>query len=203
MSTQLIPNTDDAAAKSLAQSIQAIKVNAAQYGASDPEMLALEAKATAFSSELASLQSANNARNGVTARKDAARASLEKDYRALVQRIHANPSVTDEHKVAAGIPTHAKGRSIVMPPAPTDLVVAANANGTNYLAWNCIGAPPGTDYLIEAKVTGSETWTLVGASHKLTADHIGQKPGVAITYRVRSRRGKLESQPCTPVGAYL
>jgi len=203
MSTQLIPNTDDAAAKSLAGSIQAIKANAAHYGASDPEMLALEAKATAFASELTNLQSAKNAQNGVAARKDAARASLEQDFRALVRRIHANPFVTDEHKMAAGIAPHAKGRSVVMPPAPTDLVVVADANGTNALAWNCIGAPDGTDYLVEAKVTGSETWTLVGASHSLKSRHLSQKPGVAITYRVRSRRGKLESQPCTPVGAYL
>jgi len=203
MATQVIPSPDDAAAKSLAQSIAQIKANAAQYGASDAEMLALEAKVTAFSAELVNVENAKNARNGAVARKDAARTSLEKDYRALVQRIHANPAITDQQKMAAGIPAHDTVKSSVMPPAPTDLVVAPNANGTNYLAWNCIGAPSGTDYLIEAKPVASDTWTLVGSSHKLSFEHTGQKPGVGITYRVRSRRSKLESQPCTPVGAYL
>jgi len=203
MSNLIVPNADDAAAKAIAESIATIKAFASIYGATLEELTALEAKVTLFAARLANAENAKNARNGAVALKDEARMSLEKDYRNLVQRIHTNPAVTDQHKVAAGIPPRDTVRSVVMPPAPTDLVVAADANGTNSLAWNCTGAPQGTDYLIEAKVGGSETWTLVGASHKLSAEHLGQKPGVAITYRVRSRRGKLESQPCTPVGVYL
>jgi len=203
MSNQIVPSADDAAAKAIAGSITTIKAFAATYGATPEELTALEAKATAFASELANVENAKNAQNGVVARKDAARMSLEKDYRNLVQRIHTNPAVTDEQKVRAGIPVRDTVKTSVVPPAPTDLVVAPNANGTNYLAWNCIGAPDGTDYLLESKATGSESWVLIAAPSRLSYQHIGQKPGVGITYRVRSRRGKLESQPCTPVGAYL
>jgi len=203
MATQIVPNPDDAAAKSLVGSIQALKANAALYGVTPEELTALEAKATVFASELSNVESAKNAQNGAVARKDEARMALEKDYRNLVARIHTNRAVTDDHKIAAGIPPRDMVRSVLVPPAPTDLVVAPNANGTNYLAWNCFNAPPGTDYLIESRATGSDSWVLIAAVSRLTYQHNGQKPGVGIFYRVRSRRSKLESQPCIPVGAYL
>jgi len=203
MSNLIVPSADDAAAKAIAGSITTIKAFAATYGATPEELTALEAKATTFASELTNVESAKNAQNGAVARKDEARMSLEKDYRNLVQRIHTNPAVTDQHKIAAGIPVRDTVKTSVVPPAPTDLVVAPNANGTNYLAWNCIGAPDGTDYLVESKAAGSDSWVLIAAPSRLSYQHNNQKPGVGITYRVRSRRSKLESQPCTPVGAYL
>ncbi len=201
MALPLIPGKDDEAAKTAAQSIAQIKQNPALYGATEAEMLALDAKASAFSAEIALSEAAKNAQNGAIARKDAARLALEKDYRALVARIHANPGVTDEHKRAAGIVPHDAVRTFSPPPAPIDLVVTDEGNGTNALAWSKNGAPDGTDFLVEAKIAGAE-WQLVGAPHGASFVHTAQKPGTPISYRVTARRGKLQSLPCPPVGLY-
>lgn len=199
----VVPNPDDAAAKSLNGSIAQIKANAALYGVADADMVALEAKATAFASELTNVEAAKNAQTAAVARKDAARTTLEHDYRAMVQRIHVNPAVTDAHKAAAGIPMRDTIRTFAMPPAPLDLVVSAQSNGTNYLAWNRNGAPERTDFAIEARTAPSEAWIMVGSVSATQFQHTGQKPGVAVTYRVSARRGKYQSQPCAPVGVYL
>lgn len=199
----VVPNPDDAAAKALNGSIAQIKANAALYGVSDAEMLALEAKASAFQTELTAVDAAKNAQTAAVARKDATRMALEKDYRALVQRIHVNPAITDEHKAAAGIPMRDTVRTSAMPPSPLDLVVSAQSNGTNYLAWNRNGAPERTDFVIEARTAPSEAWVMVGSVSATQFQHTGQKPGVSVSYRVSARRGKYQSEPCAPVGVYL
>lgn len=203
MSNPIVSPGDDAASKALAQSIAHIKANVATYGVTLEEVTVLETKAQDFATHLAAVTAQKAASAAVTAAKDAARAAVDKEFRLMVARIHAIPTVTDDQKIAAGITPHDTVKTSVMPPVPANLVVQGNGNGTNSMAWSRNGAPDRTEFIVEAKKPTDADFILVGVSHSTTFEHTGQKPGAPVTYRIRARRGVHTSESGTPVGVYL
>lgn len=81
----------------------------------------------------------------------------------------------------------------VTPNTPNSLVVTGTSDGINHLKWNRAGNRQGTMFVIEAKIGTSESWTIINTVTSARLEHINQTPGVKATYRVKAKRGDLES----------
>ena len=79
------------------------------------------------------------------------------------------------------------------PVAPADLVVTGTSDGVNALKWNRSGNRQGTTFIIEAKIGAASVWTIIDAVTGSTYKHKNQTPGVTAQYRVKAKRGELES----------
>ena len=79
------------------------------------------------------------------------------------------------------------------PTAPADLVATGTSDGTNHLKWSRNGNRQGTMFVIEGKAGDASTWTMVDAVTSASYKHINQTPGVKIQYRIKAKRGDLES----------
>lgn len=79
------------------------------------------------------------------------------------------------------------------PVAPTDLVVTGTSDGVNSLKWSRSGNRQGTTFIIEAKIGNASSWTIIDAVTGSTYKHKNQTPGVTAQYRVKAKRGELES----------
>ena len=197
MAQPIIPAADDAAAKELAANIAVFKASPAVYGITPEDATALEAQAAAFATHVAEVTAQKALLGAAVQRKDAARALVSKNYRALVARIQVNPAVSDAGRAAANIPVRDTVKTSAQPPAPMDLVVSPQANGTHFLAWNRGGADKNTDFLIEAKVGTATTWTLIGHSKGVNFEHKGQHPRRAhrVSRQSQTRQVRIGLQP--------
>ncbi len=81
------------------------------------------------------------------------------------------------------------------PNAPVDLVVTGTSEGTNHLKWKRNGNRQGTLFVIEGKIGDATTWSIVGVVTSSSYDHTNQTPGVKAQYRIKAKRGDLESGP--------
>jgi len=79
------------------------------------------------------------------------------------------------------------------PSAPTDLVATGTSDGVNSLKWNRNGNRQGTTFIIEAKIANSADWLMIDAVTGSKYKHKNQTPGVKVQYRIRAKRGELES----------
>jgi len=203
MSNTIIPGRDKDVALALSNNIAHMGGNLAALGITPEEATDLSARAATFSALVASTAVSKSAWVATSATKKAARKHLVAGYRGLVQRLHADPAVTDAQIVAAGIPSRDTVKSVLAPPIPLDLVVAPQATGSTDLAWFRNAADQSCDFLIEKKTAADPEYVLVGSTRTARFTHLGNKAGVATLYRVQCRRGKLVSQFCIPQGAYL
>lgn len=89
-----------------------------------------------------------------------------------------------------------------MPNVPRDLVVTGTSNGINYLKWSRAGNRQGTLFVIEAKIADSNEWTMINAVTSSKFKHSNQSPGVKIQYRVKAKRGDLESNYSNGANVY-
>ena len=135
--------------------------------------------------------------------KVALRREAEQLIRPLVRRIQANSTVTREQKVQAGLPLYDTKPSHSAPLPPTDLVVNATATGTHHLSWDRNGNAPGTHFIVECQQGNDTTWRMVDVVEATALEHPGNTPGEKIVYRVRARRGKIESPHSNHAGVYL
>lgn len=79
------------------------------------------------------------------------------------------------------------------PNAPADLVATGTSDGTNSLKFSRSGNRQGTTFIIEAKIGDSNSWVMMDAVTGSNYKHKNQTPGVKVQYRVKAKRGDLES----------
>ena len=76
---------------------------------------------------------------------------------------------------------------------PIELFVNGTSDGINHLKFNRNANRQGTNFIIEAKIADSTSWVIIDVITNTKYDHKNQTPGVRVQYRVRAKRGELES----------
>lgn len=113
-----------------------------------------------------------------------------------------NDNVTDSliELIGFDVKTQNSGSSGIS--VPTALLVNGTSDGINHLRFNRNGNRQGTNFIIEAKIDDSNTWVIIDVITNTKYDHKNQTPGVKIQYRVRAKRGDLESTPSNVAVVY-
>lgn len=127
--------------------------------------------------------------------KDATKDTLIQKVRIVVNKIQANPTVTPTLKSQLGISTREGGNYPAHPVVPDQLVAELLADGGVELDWNRNGNAPGTQFVIEAKLAPSNTFTLVNVVTKTSFVFTNLLPGMRAEFIVRARRNNETSGP--------
>jgi hypothetical protein len=172
------------------------------YGLVAADMTPLTNALELFVTRLNQSEAAKAAALTAVANKDEARAALELLVRPMVRQIQERPVVTDERRLAAGIPIRDTVRTSSAPISPLGLVANLASPTSANLAWNSNGNASGVDYVIEKRVNNAGEWQLVDvvrATRKLVS---GLTAGVRVDFRVRARRGSQTSDPSNTAAIY-
>ncbi|MBC8384151.1 MAG: fibronectin type III domain-containing protein [Candidatus Cloacimonetes bacterium] len=143
-----------------------------------------------------------------TAAKAAVRAknmsfsATRKAVRPRIAEIQAKQLVSNALKKNLGVKVHDTIISHEEPNIPSHLIVKGLSIGVNIISWKTNGNKRGTQYIIECRVGTEGEFMPVDTILSTKFTHTGQKPGVAVFYRVAARRGKLRSLSCAAVGIY-
>ncbi len=89
-----------------------------------------------------------------------------------------------------------------VPNPSTDLVVTGTSDGINRLKWSRASNRQGTLFVIEAKIAEAADWTIINAVTSSRFDNTNQTPGVKVQYRVKAKRGDLESSYSNKASVY-
>lgn len=168
-------------------------VNKTILNLTDERLTALDTKLNAFNTNLALKQQKRDEATAQTTLVSNLRKDLNKEAGLLNSGAKGieglPPNILEELGLKVG-----EGSAVSSPPAaPADLVVTGTSDGVNSLKWNRSGNRQGTTFIIEAKIGGASNWTIIDAVTGSTYKHKNQMPGVTAQYRVKAKRGELES----------
>lgn len=169
----------------------------------DPATYALTAdELTELAEAIASLDSA--AQSAATIRGELASAYVakakERDrllgrFTTLVNKIYANPTVTDAMITATGLEPRDAGRSRIVPVRPANLIATPSAIGTVELKWDKNGNAYGVSYHIEVAGKDSSSWTMLTSTTRTSITLSGFEPGVMRWFRVSANKNGTTSRP--------
>lgn len=104
---------------------------------------------------------------------------LDKDVtKALIEQLGLKPDAA---------------RTSPPPTEPLELNAAGFDNGINRLKWKRNGNKPNTQFVIEAMIGNATEFSQIGVTTKTEFEHLNQKPGVQVIYRVKAVRTGRES----------
>ncbi len=190
-----IKKPDGEFAGQMGVTVPALVATPEDFGLVAADVATLGALRTAFEDKLAALAVAKAAVATATAEKDAARGALEATLRPLVQRAQASPVTTDDNRRLAGIPVRDNVRTSSAPIPPSQLVAAAEGSSGALISWNSNGNASGILYVLEKRVNNVGEWLLVNVLAPTKFRITGLAPGVRVDFRVRARRGQVDSEP--------
>lgn len=104
-----------------------------------------------------------------------------------------NEKVTESLKELLGLSVKSSNGGFSGVTVPMDLLVNGTSDGINHLKWSRNGNRQGTTFIIEVRIGDSNNWIIIDAVTNTKYDHKNQTPGVRIQYRVRAKRGDIES----------
>jgi hypothetical protein len=188
-----------------AQMLTLITVLAAtpvDYGLIAADVTPLTNAQADFSDALIASDAAKAAAETAVAAKTASRDTLEALLRPLVRQIQERPAVTDEARLAAGIPVRDTVRSSNSPIAPVQLVATLPSPATANLVWNSNGNAGGVQYVVEKRVNNAGDWGMVDVVLATRIAVPGLVPGIRVDFRVRARRGAATSDPSNVASVY-
>ena len=193
MAQDRIPKSDNDFAVWLANfnTVAAANMTALKLSATD--ISSSEVGHTSLIDSIANFTTAQAEAKAMTKAKQDARRDAEKYIRALIKKIQADPSISDELRERLGILVRDLGPSLLNPMTPLNLVVTGLDTGINQLAWSGNGNKAGAVYHIEARVGDTGPWVLIDTATRVRFSHTGQRPGVKVAYRVRTKRGDRAS----------
>ncbi len=198
-----IPDRDNDFQTWLTNFLQVAEDKREGLGLTEKDISDLIARSTAFSRAVNGAEATRSAFDSATTTKKNARASAEELARSLARKVQNHEGTSDSHRAALRITVRDSSPSSNSPLPPTRLVVTGDASGRHQLKWDRVGNGPGTQFVVEARVGSSTSWILVDVVTAARLDHTGQKPGVAIVYRVRARRRGITSEPSNEAALYL
>lgn len=193
MAKKIYPANDAEFAIWLANLINKATLNKTALNLSDAQLTALEAKLTAFNTNLALKQQKKEESVGQTALVKDSRKDLNKDVGLLNSAIKSIDGLPSSLIEELGLNVNEGNFGNTAPSAPLDLVVTGTSDGTNSLKWKRNGNRQGTTFIIEAKIGNSENWVMIDAVTGASYKHKDQTPGVKIQYRIKAKRGEFES----------
>ncbi|WP_309711698.1 fibronectin type III domain-containing protein [Armatimonas sp.] len=171
------------------------------FAFTDDELEELTGAETTLEDAIATNDAAQSAAQAAMTAKTQAQAGATSMARAAAQRAQTSKA-PDALRDAIGITVRDKVRSRLTAQTPLELVALAAADETHILKWKSGGNKSGTQYLIEAKIGESTTWTLIDVSTRVTYKHLEQPPGQKVRYRVRAKRGDSTSGYSNESGVY-
>ena len=169
--------------------------NLTALGYTAPDITAINALKSDIDAKLTAQAAAQEAARAAT---QALRTSLKAAKTNMSVRnkvLSANINLSNALRAQLGLNVPDGKPTDNTPQKPDTLFVTGSASGINFLKWGKGLNKPGVQYVIEAKIGASSTWTLVDAVTATKYDHVGQTPGVRATYRVRARRKSMLSPP--------
>ncbi|HEX8367164.1 MAG TPA: fibronectin type III domain-containing protein [Pyrinomonadaceae bacterium] len=159
----------------------------------DEKLTTLDTKLTAFNESLALKQQKKDEAIAQTTLVSNLRKELNKEVGLLNNGFKGIDGLPPNILEELGLKVN-EGSAVNSPPAaPADLVVTGASDGVNALKWNRSGNRQGTTFIIEARIGGSENWGIIDAVTGSNYKHKNQTPGVTAHYRVKAKRGELES----------
>ncbi|MGC2235064.1 MAG: fibronectin type III domain-containing protein [Pyrinomonadaceae bacterium] len=193
MAKTIYPSNDAEFAVWLANFINKASDNKTTLKLNDAQVSALEAKLAAFNTNLALKQQKKEESVAQTALVGNLRADLNKDIGLLNNGFKGIDGLASNIIEELGLSANESKFGSSTPSAPVDLVSTGTSDGTNSLKWNRSGNRQGTTFIIEAKIGDSNVWTMIDAVTNSNYKHKNQTPGVKVQYRVKAKRGDLES----------
>ncbi len=190
-----IEKSDSGFQGQVAQVVPALVADPAAVGLVADDVSGLAALRADFNTKLAAALAAKAALANAVAEKDASRATLQNTLRRLAKRIQADPTVTDDARRAAGIPVPDRVRSTNAPITPSQLVAVEDGSSAALLSWNSNGNTSGIRYVVEKRVGNAGEWSLVDVVSATKKRVVGLTPGVRVDFRVKARRGAVDSDP--------
>ena len=193
MANKIYPSNDAEFAVWLANFINKATEHKTALNLTNPQITALEAKLVAFNANLALKQQKKEESVGQTALVRDERKDLNKDVGLLNNGFKAIDGLASNILEELGLSVNESNFGASTPSAPADLVATGTSDGVNSLKWNRSGNRQGTLFIIEAKLGDSNVWVMIDAVTGSNYKHKNQTPGVKAQYRVKAKRGDLES----------
>jgi hypothetical protein len=165
------------------------------------ENTALADAVTALQTAESAKVAANNAKKTATELYQAKKAVVAGLLSLISNKVAANKTSTDVI-LAVGLRPKKSIRSTIIPHTISDLVAAANANGTNKLTWLPNMNKYGVHYDVEGRFGDDGEWMLIGSTQNRRYKHTGQTPGNYCEYRIITRAAKSSSDPSASVVVY-
>lgn len=159
----------------------------------DERLAALEAKLNAFNTNLALKQQKRDEATAQTTLVSNLRKDLNKESSLLNIGVKGIEGLLPNLLEELGLKVSEGSVGTTPPVAPSNLVVTGTSDGVNALKWSRSGNRQGTTFIIEARIGDSKIWTIIDAVTGSSYKHKNQTPGVTAQYRVKAKRGELES----------
>jgi hypothetical protein len=193
MANKIYPSNDAEFAVWLANFVNKATTYKTELKLNPAQITALETKLTAFNSNLALKQQKKEESVAQTALVSNARADLNKDVGLLNTGFKGIDGLASNILEEMGLNPNESSFGGSTPSAPADLVATGTSDGTNSLKFSRGGNRQGTTFIIEAKIGDATAWTMIDAVTGSNYKHKNQTPGVKVQYRVKAKRGDLES----------
>jgi len=148
---------------------------------------------TALKVKLLSIQNLQDTLDSEIQAVKTLRGKMNNGVEKLEKDADNNDKVTESLKELLGFDVKTQNAGVSGISVPVDLLVNGTSDGINHLKWNRNGNRYGTTFIIEAKIGDSNTWVIIDAITVTKYEHKNQTPGVKVQYRVRAKRGDLES----------
>jgi hypothetical protein len=193
MATKFYPANDAEFAVWLAILLNKASLNKTTLQVTEERLTALNTKLSAFNENLALKRQKREESIAQTTLVGNLRKDLNKEISLLNNGFKAIDGLPPNLLEELGLSVNEGSSGTTPPSAPADLVVTGTSDGVNSLKWNRSGNRQGTTFLIEAKIGSAENWVIIDAVTGSNHKHKNQTPGVKAQYRVKAKRGELES----------
>jgi hypothetical protein len=193
MATKIYPANDAAFAVWLAILLNKASLNKTTLQLSEERLTALNAKLSAFNENLSLKQQKREESIAQTTLVGNLRKDLNREVGLLNTGFKGIDGLPPNLLEELGLSVNEGSFGTTPPAVPLDLVVMGTSDGVNSLKWKRNGNRQGTTFIIEAKIGEASDWTIIDAVTGATYKHKNQTPGVKAQYRVKAKRGELES----------
>lgn len=193
MAKKIYPANDAEFAIWLANFILKADLHKSVLNLTATQITEINTKLTQFNTDLALKQQKKEESVAQTALVKNQRKFLNKLVGLLNQGFKGIDGLASNILEEMGLDPNEGNLSNTPPSAPTDLVATGTSDGINSLKWNRNGNRQGTTFIIDAKIANSTDWLMIDAVTGSKYKHKNQTPGVKVQYRIRAKRGELES----------
>lgn len=197
-----VKKRDDEFAAQMATLSGALTAAPADYSVEAGDVTPISTALTAFNTKRAASDAAAAAAKTAVTEKVNARAALETLVRPMARRVQETASVTDEARVAAGLPVRDKVRTAQTPITPAALTATLDGPTAVILSWSTNGNAAGASYVVERRNGATGDYSLADVVTASRVRIAGLTPGQRVEFRVRARRSGQTSEPSNVAAIY-
>ncbi len=157
----------------------------------------LQTVVTAFSNQYTAWIAARAALKNSFDTKQASKAALKALVNRWAKAFRANPAVPNPLLAQLLVAPHAPKRSTQVAHQPLGFIGTSTYLGAINLRWSRNGNKPGTQFLVEYRLTPTGSWLTAGTTLKSKFSYQSQ-PGKFIEFRIKAVRSGTISAPSAP-----